>query len=111
MNIQRAFKFATTGLGSLGLVLSIFENYRHFSVAIDENYWTVLAIAWALSVTAIWPDAAPKVILGPTSTYKKSLLYKVSKYKWIFAVTLVFLISGYYRWHTLTTSHPGKRPV
>jgi hypothetical protein len=111
VNIQNIFKLAAAGLGSIGIVLTVFENYRHFSIVLEENYWTMLTIAWILSAASVWPGPERKTVIGPQATYRVSRLKKGLRYKWVFLITVLFLAVGYYRHYIISTPTPGNRPI
>jgi hypothetical protein len=111
MSRSNILKMAAGALGSLGLVLSAIENFHHLSILIEENYWATILIGWVLAVAAVWPDPFPRRVLGPHASYYDGRLKKLIRYKWVYAITLLFLAVSYYRHHLLTTIEKGPRPV
>lgn len=107
----KSFKLSAAVLGSLGLVVSVVENFRHLSVSLEENFWTVLIISFVLSLAAAWPESRNQRPLGFKVAYKSRVKFSLWKYRWILVITLIFLGAGYYRYHVVNSRGTGEGPI
>ena len=107
----KVFKLLAAVLGSLGMVLSTVENFRHFSASLEDHFWAVLIISCVLSIAAAWPKPAQPKVLGPKDSYKTTPLRSLLKYRWVFVIILAFSAVGYYRYHLINTKSLQERPV
>jgi hypothetical protein len=108
---NKILKALAAALGLLGLLATAAENFRHFHSALEEYYWYVLAIAWILSVAAVWPQPPRKTVRGPHDTYRLPFTRLLLRYIWVILITVVFLAVGYFRYRITYTPEPGDRPV
>ena len=110
-NIGKSFRLSAAVLGSLGLVVSVIENFRHISVSLEQNFWVVLIIAFVLSLAAAWPESSSQRSLGFKDTFKPHIKFPLWKYRWIVVITLIFLAASYYRYHVVNSRGTGERPI
>jgi hypothetical protein len=109
--VGKSLRLSAAALGSLGLVVSVIENFRHFSVALEENFWTFLVVSLVLSLAAVWPESNNRRPLGFNVTTKSRAGLLLWKYCWVMVITLIFLGAGYYRYHIVNSKGSGERPV
>jgi hypothetical protein len=106
----RSFRLLAAVLGSLGLVISIVENFRHLNVLLEEKFWVVLTVSFVLSIVAIWPKSAHQRTVGFRDVEKHATI-SILKYRWVFVLTLIFLGAGFYRYYLVNKREPGSAPV
>jgi len=98
-------------LAQLGFILLTAQNIFNINRLLEENFWTILVVAFVVLIITNWPDPVKRKPGFREDEKIGSIRSLFIRYKWIIVIIVIFLILAGHRYHLQHRTKIDNEPI